>query len=114
MRKPAVFAVLAVAAALTAGVAAVPTVLAQGSAQPATATPAPSLSLLQIVQRLEAAGYTGIESVERKRKGYEVKAVDREGRRVELDVSALTGEVTKTELKRARRADQDRTTPASR
>jgi hypothetical protein len=42
MRKQAVFAVLAVAAALTAGVAAVPTVLAQGSAQPATATRRPA------------------------------------------------------------------------
>lgn len=78
---------------------------------PATAQNAPStaeanskwLSIPQIHDRLEAAGYGNIDEIERERDGYEVKATDREGQRVELEVDPLTGGVTKTVVKREKR-----------
>lgn len=61
------------------------------------------LSIQQVLQRLEAVGYRDFEEVERESDGYEVKATDPEGRRVELDVHPITGEILKTEIKRDKR-----------
>ncbi|AUN94154.1 PepSY domain-containing protein [Pseudazoarcus pumilus] len=58
------------------------------------------LSIQDVLQRLEAAGYRNFEEVERESDGYEVKATDPDGRRVELDVHPVSGEILKTEVKR--------------
>jgi len=44
--------------------------------------------------------YRDCEDVERESDGYEVKASDPEGRRVEIDAHPVTVEIIKTEVKR--------------
>ena len=70
---------------------------AQGSAPalpaPAGASAAPQLSLRDIHDRLEAAGYRDIREIELDRGRYEVKARNPQGERVKLDVNARTGAV---------------------
>jgi hypothetical protein len=108
MRTTILAAALIAAAGFGAAVTVVP-VLAQGTAQPAPAArpaPAAELGVAQVVQRLEAAGYTAIAEVEREHDHYEVKATDRDGRRVELELDLVTGEVLKTEVKRSRRSSE--------
>lgn len=51
------------------------------------------LSIPQIHAKLEAAGYRNIEKIEREHGSYEVKATDREGRRVKLYVNPQTGDI---------------------
>ena len=65
---------------------------------PQTAVVEP-LSVRAILDRVEAQGYRDITEVEREDGRYEVKAVDAEGRRVELKLDARTGEVIKAERK---------------
>lgn len=50
------------------------------------------LSIPQIHARLEAVGYHNVEKIERERGSYEVRATDRDGRRVKLYLNPLTGE----------------------
>ena len=52
------------------------------------------LSIPQLHDKLEAAGYRHIEKIERERGGYEVRATDRTGERVKLYVNPQTGEVS--------------------
>ena len=62
-----------------------------------TAPAAEGLSLTEVVAALEARGYTGFHEVEREDEGYyEVKARNRDGRLVEVHVSAETGEVIRS------------------
>lgn len=51
------------------------------------------LSIPQVHDRLDAAGYRNIEKIERERGGYEVRAADRNGQRVKLHVNPQTGEI---------------------
>lgn len=51
------------------------------------------LSIPQVHERLEAAGYRDIEKIERERGGYEVRATDRNGARIKLLVNPRSGEV---------------------
>ncbi|MBW7901547.1 MAG: PepSY domain-containing protein [Rhodocyclaceae bacterium] len=70
--------------------------LAAGGALAAEERPAAArdgLTIPQVYQKLEAAGYRDIDEIERERRGYEVHATDRDGRRVKLDVDAKSGEV---------------------
>jgi hypothetical protein len=62
---------------------------------PAAAGPADRqwLSIPQIVDKLEAAGYRNIEKIEREHGNYEVRATNRDGRRSKLYVHPQTGEV---------------------
>lgn len=62
---------------------------------PAAAGPADRqwLSIPQIVDKLEAAGYRNIEKVEREHGNYEVRATNRDGKRSKLYVHPQTGEV---------------------
>ncbi|MDY0107469.1 MAG: PepSY domain-containing protein [Giesbergeria sp.] len=53
------------------------------------------LSIAQIHDKLEAAGYRNIEKIERERGGYEVRATDRQGDRIKLYVNPQTGEIMK-------------------
>ncbi|MFZ2288057.1 MAG: PepSY domain-containing protein [Halopseudomonas yangmingensis] len=58
------------------------------------------MTLQQVHQQLEAAGYSNFEKIEREDDGYEVKATDPQGQRVELDLHPVTGEILKVEIKR--------------
>ena len=58
------------------------------------------LSLQEVIARLETAGYSAFEEIERESDGYEVKALDPEGRRVEIDIDPVSGDILKTEVKR--------------
>jgi hypothetical protein len=51
------------------------------------------LSIPEVHARLEAAGYRNIEKIERESGAYEVKATDRAGRRIKLQVHPQTGDV---------------------
>lgn len=69
--------------------------LAAGGAFAADDRPAGGdwLTIPQVYQKLEAAGYRDIDEIERERRGYEVHATDRDGRRVKLDVDGRSGAV---------------------
>lgn len=74
---------------------------AQTAPQPAPAatTPAaaPMLTIRQVYDKMEAAGYRNISEIERSSKhGYEVKAYDPQGQRVKLRVDPQTGAVTRS------------------
>lgn len=51
------------------------------------------LSIPQVHDKLEAAGYRNIEKIERERGGYEVRATDRNGARIKLHLDAQSGAV---------------------
>ena len=84
--------------------------VAQTSQAPASAVGAAPkgkpLTIVQLHDRLEAAGYRNIRKIETQRDRFEVYATNREGQRVELDVDIVTGQVMRSETKRA--DDQDR------
>jgi hypothetical protein len=61
------------------------------------------LSIPQVVDKLDAAGYRNIEKVERERGSYEVKATDRNGQRVKLYLHPQTGEIMDRQGRDARR-----------
>lgn len=63
------------------------------SARPAAGSERPWLSIPQIHARLEAAGYRNVEKIEREHGSYEVKATDRDGRRVKLHMNPQTGDI---------------------
>lgn len=51
------------------------------------------LSIPQVVNKLEAAGYRNIEKIEREHGSYEVRATSSDGKRSKLYVDRQTGEV---------------------
>lgn len=64
-------------------------------------TPPAMMNFQQVVERVVRQGYNDVREVERKSdKLYEVKARDGQGRWVELDVDARSGEVLRAEVKR--------------
>jgi len=65
---------------------------------PAAVTPAsPMLTIRQVYDKMEAAGYRNISEIERSSKhGYEVKAYDPQGQRVKLYVDPQSGAVTRS------------------
>lgn len=67
------------------------------------------LSIPQICEKLETAGYRHIEKIERERGSYEVRASDSSGRRVKLYVNPTTGEVFDRAAEKRRRDKGDRT-----
>lgn len=64
----------------------------------AAANPAaPMLTIRQVYDKMEAAGYRNISEIERSSKhGYEVKAYDPQGQRVKLYVDPQSGAVTRS------------------
>lgn len=62
--------------------------------------PTTGLTLHQMQVKVEAMGYRDIKEIERDGDKFEVTATDSDGRLVEVDLVALTGEVIKTEVKR--------------
>lgn len=71
------------------------------------AAKAPSLSLHEVQLKLDAMGYRDLTKIERKRDKLEVKATDPQGRRVEIDVDPVTGDVLDTEVRRKKRSRTD-------
>ncbi len=83
---------------LGAGTTFVPA-FAQGSS-PAAAAQSNWMPIEQVQTRLEAAGYRDFSKIERDDGKYEVNAIDTEGRRVELKLDPVSGEILETEVKR--------------
>ena len=102
MRIQKSLAALAIgASALVAGTAVQAQTATPAPAAPATtapaATAAPMLTIRQVYDKMEAAGYRNISEIERSRKhGYEVKAYDPQGQRVKLYVDPQSGAVTRS------------------
>ena len=86
------------ASALAAGAAAqAQTAAPAQAAQTAPAAAAPMLTIRQVYDKMEAAGYRNISEIERSSKhGYEVKAYDPQGQRVKLRVDPQSGAVTRS------------------
>ena len=63
----------------------------------ATTAAGTGLSAKEIITALEGQGYTDFREIEREGSSYEVKARDRDGRFVEVYVSAETGQVVRGE-----------------
>ena len=61
------------------------------------------LSAKEIITALEGQGYTDFREIEREGPSYEVKARNRDGRFVEVYVSAETGQVVRSEDEREER-----------
>jgi len=66
----------------------------------ATTAPAPQLTIRDIYDRMEAAGYRDIREIEWDHGRYEVKASNAQGQRVKLYVNASTGAVESTRIRR--------------
>jgi hypothetical protein len=60
------------------------------------------LSIGQVHQKLEAAGFRNVEKIEREHGVYEARATDRNGVRVKLHINPQTGEVTERSERRTR------------
>lgn len=105
MRTQHFLSTLVIGASLVGGLAAAPA-FAQ-SANPAASTEArQGLSIGQVHDKLTAAGYTRIDKIERERNDFEVKATDKNGKRVKLRVDPRTGVVIEARQKNDR--DDDR------
>ncbi|WP_424625133.1 PepSY domain-containing protein [Achromobacter marplatensis] len=86
------------ASSLVAGTAVHAQAAAPAAAAPAAVNPAsPMLTIRQVYDKMEAAGYRNISEIERSSKhGYEVKAYDPQGQRVKLYVDPQSGAVTRS------------------
>lgn len=106
MRTSSLIASITLATTLIAGgtFIAAP-VLAQTLSAPASTAGGTELSIKQIHDRVEEAGYRDIREVEREDDKYEVKATAADGRRAELYLDPVSGEITKTKFKDAKRND---------
>lgn len=99
MRIQKTVAALALGAStLLAGAAVHAQATAPAPTAPAAVSPAaPMLTIRQVYDKMEAAGYRNISEIERSSKhGYEVKAYDPQGQRVKLRVDPQSGAVTRS------------------
>lgn len=64
-----------------------------GDQRPAAAHERAWLSIAQIHEKLQAAGYRNIEKIEREHGGYEARATDRNGERIKLYLNPQTGDI---------------------
>lgn len=102
MRATPLIATLTLAAGLIGfGASATLPAFAQSDSA-AAAAPANWMSIEQVNAKVQAAGYRDVEKIERDDGKYEVKATDAEGRRVELKLDPVSGEILKTEVKRSK------------
>lgn len=90
--------VFAATAALAGGIAQAqaPTPAPAAAPMAATAPVAPQLSIRDIYDRMEAAGYRDMREIEFSKGRYEVKARNAQGERVKLYVNASTGAIERT------------------
>jgi hypothetical protein len=107
MRATTLISTLAISASLIAGGIMLAPAFAQNasfSGTPAsTQSGTPWLSMIEVLERLETAGYRDFEEIERERDGYEIKATDANGQRMEIFVDPVTAEVLKTKIKSDKR-----------
>lgn len=101
MRATPLVAALALAAGILGAGATIVPAFAENSPAAAPAG-AQWMSVEQVIGKVQAAGYRDVEEVERDDGRYEVKATDAEGRRVELKLDPVSGEILKTEVKRSK------------
>ena len=102
MRATTLIATLALTGGIIGAGAMFVPAFAQNAATTTTTTPANWMTMEQVQTKLESTGYRDFEKIERDSKKYEVKATDAQGRRVELDVDPVTGDILKTEVKRSK------------
>ena len=88
----------AAGAALAGGIAQAqaPTPAPAAAPTAATAPAAPQLSIRDIYDRMEAAGYRDMREIEFSKGRYEVKARNAQGQRVKLYVNASSGAIERT------------------
>ena len=106
MKLPTILSSLALGSALAFGSVALSPSFA-GESRTAPAGDRQWLSIPQVHEKLEAAGYRNVEKIERERGGYEARATDRNGERIKLYVNPQTGEIMDRRIhgKRAQGAD---------
>lgn len=93
MRQTRNLLIFAIGASLIAGGSAIlPAFAADSRGTPAQAE-RQWLSIGEVHQKLEAAGYRKIEKIEREHGVYEARATDRNGERVKLRIHPQTGEI---------------------
>lgn len=109
MRKQTVsqvaFSLVLGAGLLAGGFALVPSFAGESRAAPVAERQ--WLSIGQVHQKLEAAGFRNVEKIEREHGVYEARATDRNGERVKLYIHPQTGEVTERSA-RAEHRKRDR------
>lgn len=71
------------------------------------------LTIGQVYDRLEAAGYRDVEKIERERGGYEVRASNRQGERTKLTVNPQTGSIADRRAPSQRSNNTQETQPRS-
>jgi len=87
----------ALVAGTTAHAQATPAATPAATAPAAVSPAAPMLTIRQVYDKMEAAGYRNISEIERSSKhGYEVKAYAPQGQRVKLYVDPQSGAVTRS------------------
>ncbi|MFA7503499.1 MAG: PepSY domain-containing protein [Burkholderiaceae bacterium] len=95
MRTSSLFAVIALAAGIAGAAALVPPAFADDRPGRSSWDRGGILTIGQIYEQLTAAGYTRIKEIELDDDDeYEVEAIDRRGRKVELEIDARTGRIT--------------------
>lgn len=110
---------LVTAIALSAGLLATGVTIAPAFAQNAATDSAAErgnwLSIPQIHDKVVAAGYRDISEIEREDNAYEVKAIDRDGRKVKLVVDPTNGDLVRADRKGrdGRRGDDSGGRPTS-
>ncbi len=112
MRATSLIATLLLGAGILAGGAVLIPALAQNGTGSTIGTAAATgqgdwLTLHEVQLKLEALGYRELTKIERDDDKYEVKAIDAQGQRVELDVDPLTGAILGTEVKRSKGSRSD-------
>ena len=109
---------LTLSAALVAGAAtlpafATPSGSSSGSSSSSSSGSSPGLSDAQIQDKLGAAGYRNIDRIERRSDRVKVKAIDSQGRRVELKIDPSSAEVLRSESRHDSRSDDRRSSGSS-
>ena len=92
MKLSTILSFLALGSALAFGSVALSPSFA-GESRTAPAGERQWLSIQQVHEKLETAGYRNVEKIERERGNYEARATDRNGERIKLYVNPQTGEI---------------------
>ncbi|CAI10179.1 PepSY domain-containing protein [Aromatoleum aromaticum] len=99
MRTSHLVTAIAISAGLLATGVTVAPVFAQNTVTDSAAERGNWLSIPQIHDKVVAAGYRDISEIEREDNAYEVKAIDRDGRKVKLVVDPTNGDIVRTDRK---------------
>lgn len=68
-----------------------------GMAMAQNTAPSNDMSMIEVLQSLEAEGYSAFEDIEREHNHYDVTATDANGVRIELEVDLQNAEVLRSE-----------------